>query len=172
MNDYFYWPPFLIRGYGTFKGNGVLVIVFTSSFCMTGSSLMVPCLTALASCHGAASHKGTLLGIWRSLGALARAIGPIVTSVGKLPCQNGIENYLIIMRSSYIGSRSTILNLHTCIHYRIYCLHSFLMFPTSSALRMWVKGIMSTGFWSLGAEWCYVLGGLSMALPWLMLQSY
>ncbi|KAK3892551.1 hypothetical protein Pcinc_003600 [Petrolisthes cinctipes] len=74
-----------------------------------GSSLMVPCLTALASCHGAASHKGTLLGIWRSLGALARAIGPIVTSVG---------------------------------------------------------------FWSLGAEWCYVLGGISMIIPWFMLQSY
>ncbi|KAK8397917.1 hypothetical protein O3P69_004611 [Scylla paramamosain] len=28
-----------------------------------GSSLMVPCLTALASCHGTASHKGTLFGI-------------------------------------------------------------------------------------------------------------
>ncbi|KAK8396344.1 hypothetical protein O3P69_005408 [Scylla paramamosain] len=30
-----------------------------------GSSMMVPCLTALASCHGAASHKGTLLNLRR-----------------------------------------------------------------------------------------------------------
>ncbi|XP_042238235.1 major facilitator superfamily domain-containing protein 10-like isoform X2 [Homarus americanus] len=48
-----------------------------------GSSMMVPCLTALASYHGAESHKGTLLGIWRSLGALARAVGPVVTSIGQ-----------------------------------------------------------------------------------------
>ena len=52
-------------------------------FFYVGSSMMVPCLTALASCHGSESQKGTLLGIWRSLGALARAVGPVVTSVGK-----------------------------------------------------------------------------------------
>ncbi|KAK8379364.1 hypothetical protein O3P69_019338 [Scylla paramamosain] len=74
-----------------------------------GSSMMVPCLTALASCHGAASHKGTLLGIWRSLGALARAFGPVVTSIG---------------------------------------------------------------FWVMGAEVCYIVGGLSMLLPLVMLQAY
>ncbi|XP_050694094.1 major facilitator superfamily domain-containing protein 10-like isoform X2 [Eriocheir sinensis] len=74
-----------------------------------GSSLMVPCLTAMASIHGAASHKGTLLGIWRSLGALARAFGPIVTSIG---------------------------------------------------------------FWWLGAEVCYIIGGLSMLAPLIMLQAY
>ncbi|KAG0712137.1 Major facilitator superfamily domain-containing protein 10 [Chionoecetes opilio] len=74
-----------------------------------GSSMMVPCLTAMASCHGAASHKGTLLGIWRSLGALARAFGPVV---------------------------------------------------------------MSIGFWYLGAERCYVVGGCAMVLPLLMLRAY
>ncbi|XP_063844537.1 major facilitator superfamily domain-containing protein 10-like [Scylla paramamosain] len=46
-----------------------------------GSSMMVPCLTALASCHGTASHKGTLFGIRRSPGALPRAFGPVVTSI-------------------------------------------------------------------------------------------
>ncbi|XP_063604765.1 major facilitator superfamily domain-containing protein 10-like [Penaeus indicus] len=74
-----------------------------------GSSMMVPCLTALASYHGADSHKGTLLGIWRSLGALARVIGPIVTSVF---------------------------------------------------------------FWIVGAELCYVVGGLLMVIPLVLFQSY
>ncbi|XP_045614000.2 major facilitator superfamily domain-containing protein 10 isoform X1 [Procambarus clarkii] len=78
------------------------------TFYALGSSMMVPCLTALASCHGSESHKGTLLGIWRSLGALARAIGPVVTSIG---------------------------------------------------------------FWSVGAELCYIIGGLSMLIPLIMLQS-
>ena len=44
---------------------------------------MVPCLTALASENGPESQKGTVLGIWRSLGALARALGPVVISAGK-----------------------------------------------------------------------------------------
>ncbi|XP_027206946.2 major facilitator superfamily domain-containing protein 10 isoform X1 [Penaeus vannamei] len=74
-----------------------------------GSSMMVPCLTALASYHGADSHKGTLLGIWRSLGALARVIGPIVTSVF---------------------------------------------------------------FWCVGAELCYIVGGLLMVVPLILFQSY
>ncbi|XP_064102858.1 major facilitator superfamily domain-containing protein 10-like [Macrobrachium nipponense] len=74
-----------------------------------GSSMMVPCLTALASCHGSESQKGTLLGIWRSLGALARVIGPVVTSVG---------------------------------------------------------------FWCLGAEMCYIFGGILMIAPLVVLHSY
>lgn len=74
-----------------------------------GSSMMVPCLTALASCHGSESQKGTLLGIWRSLGALARAIGPVVTSIG---------------------------------------------------------------FWCMGAELCYIIGGVFMIVPLVVLQSY
>ncbi|KAF2352970.1 Major facilitator superfamily, partial [Trinorchestia longiramus] len=47
-----------------------------------GSSLLVPCLTGLASVHGPPTQKGALLGIWRSLGALARATGPLLTAAG------------------------------------------------------------------------------------------
>ena len=43
---------------------------------------MVPCLTALASRYGSSSEKGAVLGIWRSLGALARAVGPLVACLG------------------------------------------------------------------------------------------
>ncbi|CAL4082983.1 unnamed protein product, partial [Meganyctiphanes norvegica] len=74
-----------------------------------GSSMMVPCLTALASLHGTDSEKGTLLGIWRSLGALARVVGPVVASIG---------------------------------------------------------------FWCVGSEWCYALGGIMMVVPLFILTNY
>ncbi len=41
-------------------------------------------MTTIASKYGTASQKGTALGIFRSLGALARAVGPVVASIGKL----------------------------------------------------------------------------------------
>jgi len=40
-------------------------------------------MTTLASNYGPPDQKGTILGIFRSLGALARAIGPIFASIGK-----------------------------------------------------------------------------------------
>jgi len=39
-------------------------------------------LTAVASSFGTVQQKGTVLGIFRSLGALARAFGPVVASFG------------------------------------------------------------------------------------------
>ncbi|KAL0979619.1 hypothetical protein UPYG_G00187380 [Umbra pygmaea] len=44
------------------------------------AAIVVPCLTTLVSDHGSANQKGTVMGILRSLGALARALGPIVAS--------------------------------------------------------------------------------------------
>jgi len=41
-------------------------------------------LTAVASSFGTVKQKGTVLGIFRSLGALARAFGPVIASFGKL----------------------------------------------------------------------------------------
>ena len=46
------------------------------------SAVVVPCLTTLVSSYGSAEQKGTVLGIFRSLGALARALGPVVASTG------------------------------------------------------------------------------------------
>lgn len=40
-------------------------------------------LTAVASSFGTVQQKGTVLGIFRSVGALARAFGPVVASCGK-----------------------------------------------------------------------------------------
>ncbi|XP_029366663.1 major facilitator superfamily domain-containing protein 10 isoform X2 [Echeneis naucrates] len=44
------------------------------------AAIVVPCLSTLVSDHGSANQKGTVMGILRSLGALARASGPIVSS--------------------------------------------------------------------------------------------
>ncbi|KAK6639357.1 hypothetical protein RUM43_007630 [Polyplax serrata] len=44
------------------------------------TAMVVSCMTTLASKFGPHDQKGTILGIFRSLGALARAIGPILAS--------------------------------------------------------------------------------------------
>ncbi|XP_076261991.1 major facilitator superfamily domain-containing protein rtet isoform X2 [Rhynchophorus ferrugineus] len=45
------------------------------------TSMVVPCITTLASEHGSEKQKGIVMGIFRSLGALARALGPIIASI-------------------------------------------------------------------------------------------
>lgn len=44
---------------------------------------MVPCLTTVISSQGPPDQKGVILGIFRSIGALARALGPISASLSK-----------------------------------------------------------------------------------------
>ncbi|RVE67904.1 hypothetical protein OJAV_G00086440 [Oryzias javanicus] len=44
------------------------------------AAVVVPCLSTLVSDYGSASQKGTVMGILRSLGCLARALGPVVSS--------------------------------------------------------------------------------------------
>lgn len=50
-------------------------------FLITATAFVVTCMTTLISKYGSFDQKGSVLGIFRSLGALARAIGPIVASV-------------------------------------------------------------------------------------------
>ena len=47
------------------------------------SATVVPCLTTMISSYGTVEQKGTVMGIFRSLGALARAVGPMLASTGK-----------------------------------------------------------------------------------------
>jgi MFS family permease len=42
-----------------------------------GAAQATPCLTALASLYAPAHDQGRVLGVFRSLGALARALGPL-----------------------------------------------------------------------------------------------
>jgi len=46
------------------------------------SSLVINVINSFASKYGLESEKGTILGIFRSLQALARAIGPLLASFG------------------------------------------------------------------------------------------
>ena len=48
------------------------------------TAMVVPCMMTLVSKLGSHDQKGTVMGIFRSLGALARAVGPIVASIGML----------------------------------------------------------------------------------------
>ncbi|WP_164848394.1 ferrochelatase [Halobacteriovorax sp. HLS] len=69
---------------------GLLAIGYASStwllyvglfFLATGSSMAIPCLTTLVSLYTPSEQQGHSIGIFRSLGALARVIGPIIASI-------------------------------------------------------------------------------------------
>jgi MFS family permease len=51
------------------------------TFMALGSGQIIPCLTTLVSLYTPAADQGRVLGIFRSLGALARAVGPISVSL-------------------------------------------------------------------------------------------
>ncbi|XP_050966719.1 major facilitator superfamily domain-containing protein 10 [Labeo rohita] len=69
-------PAFLLIGIAwnlTLLYSGLFLYSFAAA-------IVVPCLSTQVSGHGSANQKGTVMGILRSLGALARALGPIVAS--------------------------------------------------------------------------------------------
>ncbi|KAJ8381166.1 hypothetical protein SKAU_G00019440 [Synaphobranchus kaupii] len=69
-------PAFILIG---LAGNLTMLYIglFLYSF---AAAVVVPCLSAQVAEHGLSSQKGTVMGILRSLGALARALGPILAS--------------------------------------------------------------------------------------------
>lgn len=50
-------------------------------FLAIGAAMAIPCLTSLVSLYTPAQEQGKSIGIFRSLGALARVIGPIIASL-------------------------------------------------------------------------------------------
>lgn len=50
-------------------------------FLAVGSAMTIPCLTTLASLFGPPEHQGRTLGVFRSLGALGRVLGPLLASI-------------------------------------------------------------------------------------------
>ena len=69
---------------------GMLLIAFTHStwslyaglfFLSVGSAMTIPTLTSLLSLYTPPEHQGRSLGIFRSLGAFARVVGPIAASL-------------------------------------------------------------------------------------------
>lgn len=58
------------------------------------TAMVVPCMMTMASTYGYPQQKGTIMGIFRSLGALARAVGPIFASIA-FWCIGSKTTYLI-----------------------------------------------------------------------------
>ncbi|EEB15284.1 tetracycline-efflux transporter, putative [Pediculus humanus corporis] len=69
-------PSFVLIGLATTSNLLILGLLFFA----ISTAMVVSCMTTLASKFGPEDQKGTILGIFRSLGALARAIGPILAS--------------------------------------------------------------------------------------------
>lgn len=58
-----------------------LVLYFGLFFLAVGSAIIIPCLTALVSLYTPHENQGKSIGIFRSLGALGRVVGPIFASL-------------------------------------------------------------------------------------------
>ncbi|XP_055329466.1 major facilitator superfamily domain-containing protein 10-like [Paramacrobiotus metropolitanus] len=70
-------PAFVIIGIANSQG----VMYFGLCLYSFGSSTVVPCLMTMISKYGRDDQKGTIMGIFRSLGAFARATGVLPASV-------------------------------------------------------------------------------------------
>ncbi|XP_076720380.1 major facilitator superfamily domain-containing protein 10 isoform X2 [Callospermophilus lateralis] len=72
-------PAFLLIGWGhslPMLGLGLLLYSFAAA-------VVVPCLSSVVASYGSPGQKGTVMGTLRSLGALARAVGPMVAASGE-----------------------------------------------------------------------------------------
>lgn len=70
-------PSFAIIGFAQTK----LVLYIGLGLYALSTAVVVPCMTTLVSNHGDPNQKGILMGVFRSLGALGRAMGPVFASV-------------------------------------------------------------------------------------------
>ncbi|XP_060076595.1 major facilitator superfamily domain-containing protein 10-like [Ylistrum balloti] len=70
-------PAFVIMAFA-YSATMMYVALMLFAF---ASATVVPCLTTLISEYGGSDQKGVILGVFRSLGALARALGPVISSV-------------------------------------------------------------------------------------------
>ncbi|KAI5705623.1 hypothetical protein M8J76_011109 [Diaphorina citri] len=61
--------------------NSMLLLYFGLFLFAVSTSMAVPSTMTLVSQFGSDAQKGTVMGIFRSLGALARALGPVVASI-------------------------------------------------------------------------------------------
>jgi MFS family permease len=72
-----------------------VTLLYVGLFLMAvGSAQVIPCLTALASSYAPANEQGRILGVFRSVGALARGVGPLVACVLYWRLGSGISYYI------------------------------------------------------------------------------
>ncbi len=69
-------PSFAIVG----VAYNVTVLYLGLALYAVSTAICVPCMTTMVSAYGDASQKGIVMGVYRSLGALARAMGPVVAA--------------------------------------------------------------------------------------------
>lgn len=70
-------PSFAAVGFA----NSKWMLYFGLMLYALSTAVVVPCMTTLVSNYGDVSQKGIVMGVYRSLGALGRALGPIFASV-------------------------------------------------------------------------------------------
>ncbi len=70
-------PGLLLIGYAQTQG----MLFAGLAFLAFGSATIIPCLTALTTLYAPAEVQGHVIGAFRSLGALARMVGPLVASL-------------------------------------------------------------------------------------------
>ena len=63
------------------SAHSTAMLYFGLLFMAVGSAQVIPCLTALVSLYAPNDEQGRLLGVFRSLGALARAVGPLIACI-------------------------------------------------------------------------------------------
>ena len=72
-----------------------VTLLYIGLFLMAlGSAQVIPCLTALASSYAPAHEQGRILGVFRSLGALARGMGPLIACILYWRLGSGISYYI------------------------------------------------------------------------------
>jgi len=100
-------PSFVIVGWAP----STTVLYLGLALYSLGSAIVIPCLTAMTAAYGRADQKGAVMGTLRSLGALARAIGPLTSSLaffvfGAAPCYLigalGLILPLVMLRRSQV----------------------------------------------------------------------
>lgn len=69
-------PSFLLMAFA----KNIFLMYFALTLFSFASATVVPCLTTLVSVYGGADQKGAVMGIFRSLGSLARAVSPVFAS--------------------------------------------------------------------------------------------
>nr|CAG4647230.1 EOG090X09U7 [Megafenestra aurita]SVE92520.1 EOG090X09U7 [Megafenestra aurita] len=77
-------PSFVIVG----LSNSATLLYIGLALYSLGSAIVIPCLTAMTAAYGRADQKGAVIGTQRSLGALARAFGPLASSFDTLQQNN------------------------------------------------------------------------------------
>ncbi|XP_075799960.1 major facilitator superfamily domain-containing protein 10 isoform X2 [Microtus pennsylvanicus] len=86
-------PAFLLIGWAhslPMLGLGLLLYSFAAA-------VVVPGLSTMVSSYGSPGQKGTIMGILRSLGALGRAVGPMVAASGKY-CRIALKLALTLLQ--------------------------------------------------------------------------